>query len=477
MQLHVDLTADLGPVNDIWTFGGNTCHAPLLLRDDLNRHLSMVKKKLRFRYVRCHGMLSDGMNVVVGPRQYDFTRVDQALENILSQGMKPFLELSAMPKSLASTNRAVCYYQFHSSPPKEWGDWHHLIRSLVEHLRDKFGAQELRKWYFEVWNEPDIDFWTGTQQEYFKLYDLAARAVKEVDPRFRVGGPATARTKWIDEFLEHIAKPSDDFGLKCKRCDFISTHAYPSDLEFCEGTLGDVQLQNSNIMLTLYKEVRRKVDAALGSKFPVICGEWNSSAGPFVTNHDDCNNAAYVAKTAIELSDVCQGSLYWNISDIYEEGGFHYQPFHGGYGLLTVNDIQKSSFHAFSMLAAHKGKRIGVRLSQAAEGLGALATRSGDKLVLTIYYYREPQGNPEPVRLSLGGLSAGSGGSITSVLPGQGSAYETYIQMGKPMFANAQVISELKAASTLAKEAFQSGQEITIQPGTLVQVAIELPEA
>jgi xylan 1,4-beta-xylosidase len=448
MELRLNLT-DTRPLNSIWTFGGNTCHAPLLLREDLGRHLAMAARTLGFRYVRCHGLLSDNMGVVVGKRRYDFSKIDTAIEALLMRGLKPFMELSCMPRALARQGKFVCHYRFYSSPPRHWQDWYHLIAALMRHLQSRFGRQELRQWYFEVWNEPDIPFWSGTQREYFKLYDLAARAIKETDQKLRVGGPATARTNWIAEFLDHVRAPSRDFPLSLPRCDFVSTHAYPSDLEFLDSAVGTVRLQNSNIMGALFRDVRRKVTAAFGPDFPVICGEWNSSAGPYAVNHDDCNNAAFVVKTAVELAEFCQGSLFWNISDIYEEGDFHHEPFHGGYGLITVNDIPKAAFHGFALLRRHRGVRVAAVWSRAVPGVGALVTCADHVLRITAYHYREPDATAaRPVRFRLRGLPPRCGPvRQVRVLPGRGSACEAWRAMGRPMFANQGILAALERAS------------------------------
>ena len=124
MELRLDLT-DTRPLNPIWTFGGNTCHAPLLLREDLGRHLAMAASTLGFRYVRCHGLLSDNMGVVVGKRRYDFSKIDAAIEALLARGLKPFMELSCMPRAMARQGKFICHYRFYSSPPRHWQDWYH----------------------------------------------------------------------------------------------------------------------------------------------------------------------------------------------------------------------------------------------------------------------------------------------------------------------------------------------------------------
>lgn len=465
--------ARTSPLNPVWTFGGNTCHAPLWLRGDLQAHLKMLRRDLGFRHIRAHGTIGDGMETVAADGSFNFDTVIKGLEVLVGLGFKPFLELSHMPAALArDPSKHITAYTFRSSPPKDWGRWYTFIKACMLALRNHFGVDELRSWWFEVWNEPDLAFWVGTPAEYFRLYDLAARAIKEVEPSLRVGGPATARTRWIDEFLAHVQAPSPDYGLDLPRCDFIATHAYPSDVAFVDSAEGEVKLQNSNIMRELFAAVRRKTDAAMGPGFPVICGEWNSSAGPYAFNHDECNNAAYIAKTMVELAPITQGSLYWNVSDIYEEGRFHYEPFHGGYGLLTVNDVPKSSFHAFRLLAEHTGEQVGVSVTG---DVGALATRQGKTTRVLLYHYAEPDTSPSPVAVALSGLPAAKAVRGERVEPHRGSAYETWREMGSPMFTNRAVLDALEAASRPATFTLEPAAELklTLAPGTIVQLTFD----
>jgi len=463
---------DRRPLNPIWSFGANTCHAPLWFRSDLQQHLRRSQRELGFRYVRCHGILNDDMDVVRSDGSFHFERVIAAIEALRACGLKPFIELSSMPGAFAAGETHLTSYKFRSDPPKDWTRWYALIRAMVEALAAHFGREELRTWYFEVWNEPDINFWTGTQADYFRLYDLAARAIKEVDAGFRVGGPATSKTAWVEPFLAHILKPSADDPRSGPRCDFVSTHAYPSDLAYLDADRGAVTLLNSNIMLELFTEVRRQVDAALGAGFPVICGEWNSSAGPLVENHDESNNAAFVAKTMTELSDVCQGSLYWNLSDIYEESGFHFEPFHGGYGLLTVNDVPKAPFHAFAFLREHDGgARIGCQMDGAPTGVGALATVEGGVTRVLLYHYVEPDGpKPRPVRVCVEGLPGGMV-SARGVSPGGGSAFETWVELGRPPYVNREILDRLtKASQPRRARAVADGKTWVLHPGSILQI-------
>src|SRR5919199_712506 len=134
--------------------------------------------------------------------------------------MKPFVEFGFMPQALASGDKTVFWWKGNITPPKDYGKWEGLVRALVEHWTARYGADEVREWYFEVWNEPNLDaFWSGSQAEYFKLYETTARAVKSVSPEYRVGGPATAGRAWIAETINFAAQR----GVPL---DFITTHDY-----------------------------------------------------------------------------------------------------------------------------------------------------------------------------------------------------------------------------------------------------------
>jgi len=459
----------LTPLNDFWSFGGNTCHAALWFRQDLQNQLKLVNRQLGFKYVRCHGILNDDMEVIHADGSFSFQRIIESIQAILDLGMKPFIELSSMPTALASNDKSLTAYCFRSAPPNDWGRWHRMIHEMTLALEAAFGLEEMRQWYFEVWNEPDIGFWSGTQAEYFKLYDLSAQAVKAVDPQLKFGGPATARTNWIDEFLEHLSKDSPDYTLSASRCDFISTHAYPSDLEFLDAAHGEVNLMHSNIMAELFAAVRTQVDAFFGEGFPIIIGEWNSSAGPLSENHDTCNNAAFICKTMVELMPYCQGSLVWNISDIYEECGFHYEPFHGGYGLLTVNDLPKACFHGFRLLAEHSGAQIEVDVSDCQDGVGAMASCDGDQVRILLYFHEEP--GVEMADFVEVNLTDQQGeATMESVLPGAGSAYETWLEQGSPAYLNREIFDTLEQASKPKVESVDLSQPIRIERGSVVQI-------
>ncbi|MEP6788255.1 MAG: hypothetical protein ABJB40_07485 [Acidobacteriota bacterium] len=194
------------------------------LRSDWQRDLRIVHRECGFRYLRFHGLLQDEMGVYnedkLGNAVYNFQYIDALYDSILNTGMKPFVELSFMPEKLASGNKSIFWWKGNITPPKDYAKWEDLTKALVRHWTDRYGEKEVSSWYFEVWNEPNLDiFWSGTQDDYFKLYDVTARAIKTVSKNYRVGGPATAGRAWISETIDFAAKNRVPL-------DFITTHDY-----------------------------------------------------------------------------------------------------------------------------------------------------------------------------------------------------------------------------------------------------------
>ena len=195
------------------------------LRADWQQQLAYVKKECGFKYIRMHGLLTDDMGVYKedskGNPEYNYMYVDVLFDFLHSIGMKPFVELGFMPGALASGPQTIFWWRGNVTPPKDYEKWAALIKNLTEHFTERYGADEVKTWYFEVWNEPNLSpgFWSGTQEEYFKLYKYSVNAIKSVNSAYRVGGPGTAGAAWEPEMIDFCTK--NNLPL-----DFISTHSY-----------------------------------------------------------------------------------------------------------------------------------------------------------------------------------------------------------------------------------------------------------
>ena len=211
--LRVDLNAPGAPVAPYWNRMICADRAALSLRSDVREHLALAVRECGFRGLRQHGIFHD--DLYIWPDEalpMNFQYLYSNYDYYLSLGVRPMVELSFLPRWLASNDKMIFNHcRCPACPPKDMKAWHRLVRDTVRALVDRYGVAEVQSWNFEVWNEPNIPFWSGTQAEYFELYRYAADAVKSVDASFRIGGPATAnyvpgsdgeyRPCWVTEFL------------------------------------------------------------------------------------------------------------------------------------------------------------------------------------------------------------------------------------------------------------------------------------
>ena len=472
MKIKIDRKNADKPLNRPWTFGVNTCHAKLWLREDLACQAEKAADGCGFKYIRFHNILSGDLGVYAedetGNPGVNFEKFDVIFDKVISCGCLPFFEISFCPPKLSSGDRRICFYKADITIPNSYDKWTYLVEKIIEHVIDRYGVNCVEKWFFEVWNEPDI-FFDGTMEDYFELYDYTATAIKRVNKNLRVGGPATSKCLWIKEFIEHIETGSAVTEFKRVPCDFISTHAYPSDLAFLEGDYSDVALQSSNIMLKLYRGVKELVEKSSLRGLPVIMGEWNSSAGPLAENHDEKNNGAYIVKIFDDVKDIIDGSLYWDLSDIYEEANFHYTPFHGGYGLFNVNDVPKSSYNAFFLLNKLVGNEPQILWENKKDGIGAILADGDGVLRILLYYYKEPDekksDKKETVKIEITGIESETAVcNVSSVDDESGSPYELWKDMGKPDYVNIRILNKLLDKSQLHKSNYilYKGEEYTL---------------
>jgi xylan 1,4-beta-xylosidase len=339
-----DLSQAGTPFSHCWEHTVGSCHAPLALRSDWQAQLAQCHRELGFRYVRFHGLLSDDLGTVVRHRETlldSFFNTDQIFDFLLSIGMKPFVELSFMPEALASGGKTVFKYRGNVTPPRDYRQWTAFIKRLVSHWVDRYGAGEVGHWFFEVWNEPNLKaFWTGSREDYFKLYRHTVDAIKGVDDSLQVGGPATARDAWIEEFLEFCQRGNVPV-------DFVSTHHYPTDALWNETADTELQLAGSrrSILRQWAQDTRRRA-----GRRPLYYTEWNTSSNPRDHLHDEPYAAAFVTKTLMEVNAIVDGYSFWTFSDIFEENYFPSAPFHGGFGLLTLHGLPKPAYRAFQLL-------------------------------------------------------------------------------------------------------------------------------
>lgn len=336
----------------------------LALQKAYHDQLALVQEDICFSHIRGHGLFADDMAIYqeyeedgVIKAEYNFTYLDMVMDDYLSLGLKPFLELGFMPQKLASGTQTIFYWKGNTTPPKDYTKWADLIKATLGHLIDRYGREEVLSWPIEVWNEPNLPgFWKGADmQEYFKLYEVSAKAVKEVDQRLRVGGPAICGVddeRWLKEFLTHCAK--EQLPL-----DFVTRHAYATEMPDRAGHYDYQKLRSPKVMLDELRVSRNIIDS-----FPEYRGmemhitEFNTSYTPRNPIHDTNLNAAYIARLLGEMGDTCASYSYWTFGDIFEEAGVAFTPFSGCFGLVANGMIRKPTFWAFSFFNQLKGTGI-----------------------------------------------------------------------------------------------------------------------
>jgi xylan 1,4-beta-xylosidase len=446
VSFNCNLSGLTTPLKHAWEHTVGSDHAPVALRADWQTQLKRCHDELGVRHVRFHGLLSDDMGTLICHEEkslYSFFNADRICDFLLSIGMRPFIELSFMPETLASGHDIVFHYRGNVTPPKDYDEWATLIRKLVSHWVERYGIEEVSKWFFEVWNEPNLPaFWTGTQHDYFKLYSHTAQAIKTVNSSLQVGGPATAVNAWVEEFLEYCEK--NDLPV-----DFISTHIYPTDPLGFEGANTEEQLAKSPRGL-LRDQARLTQERARGR--PVYYTEWSISSNPRDHFHDEPFAAAFAAKIALETDSFIDGYSYWTFTDIFEENYFPSVPFHGGFGLLNLYGIPKPIYRAFQLLH-HLGTEL-LAVEGTHETVDAFVVRKEGAVTILLTNYAQPlhEITTQLVNINLTNASNPRAAYIERIDEDHANPRRLWHEMGEPEYLSPLQVEQLEAASHLLKE-------------------------
>ncbi len=448
--------------------------AILTLRESYRHDLRETKRITGFEYARFHAIFHDETGFYDedkdGKPVYNFSYVDQIYDGLLQNGVRPFVELSFMPKKLAANPNALhpFWYKQNVSPPKDGNRWEELIERFARHLVERYGEDEVAKWYFEVWNEPNIDFWAGEPKEatYYELYDRAARALKQVSPRLRVGGPATAQAAWVDRMIAHSVE-------KKVPLDFVSTHVYGNDLSTdVFGTKEDIP--RTKMVCRAVKKVHDQITASARPKIPLLWSEFNAS----YKNEPEVTDSAFMGPWMADTIRQCDGLVdmmtYWTFSDVFEEQGVLKQPFYGGFGLLAPGSIPKPAFNAFALL-----HRLGeTRLE--AESESVLVTRRKDSsLAIAVWnlFLPEEAGTAKTFTLKFAGLEGEHTARVRIVDREHGSPLPAYEKMGHPPYPTQAQLAMLRKAAALPKaetRAIGKGSlSLTLQPHSLALIELQ----
>jgi xylan 1,4-beta-xylosidase len=485
VSIHVDASRDAGKLEHHWTSLINSEHLSYMFKHDVNPHLRAAGQGLRLenkelhdvlgiRYVRAHGILSDDLGVYredsSGNPVYDWSGVDKLYDMVLADGMKPVVELSFMPAALAANpTQTVFAYKGITSPPRSYSKWGALVHELVRHLVDRYGMEEVETWYFEVWNEPDLhmplfgDFWHGSVEDYFRLYDYAADAIKSVDSQLRVGGPAAATPAFINLFLNHVAASASPNRPDRVPLDFLSYHAYSSP----------------------FIDWRPLLQRLGFTGLPVFYTEWGVSprAGEMV--NDLPYGAAWLVRVLIEGNDSANISSYWTGAEYSDEQKAPKTFFHGGFGLLGFDSIRKPRYWAYFLLQQMGNRRV--VLEAKGDGFGTLvqglATASPEGAVRVLlanvsYQQTKVQGDvrlERHVSLTVAGLAPGQCFDLRQyrIDGSHSNVYAAWQALGKPNWPDAAQLAELHRHDAL--EMVEPDRKVSANSDGEVTLDFKLP--
>jgi xylan 1,4-beta-xylosidase len=452
-------------------------------------------------YIRAHHLLTSGNGVPelkwsssnvfsIGPDGkpvYDFTITDQTFDAYKQAGVRPYVELGFMPKDLASTVPGISEYQLHypkptmggsvNNPPKDYKMWGDLVRHYVEHLVERYGRQEVSTWYFEVWNEPDITYWHGTEAEYLKLYDYAVAGVRAALPNAMVGGPAStgpANPKadaYLDTFLKHCLNDKSAADGKPVPLDFISFHpkGRPSlvDGHVKMGISAELEsVQHGFAIVAKYPRFKH-LPIVLSEADPEGCAGCSMKVNPANAYRNGPLYPAYTAtamKAMFDLQDEAGVNLIAMLSWSFE---FENKDYFEGFRTLATNGIDKPILDLFRMAGLMSGERVaasstgeiplkeivteGVRQSP---DIDAFATKAEHEAAVMLWNY-DDEDVPAPdagVQVTVAGIPAG----VKRVLleyyridETHSNSYTVWKAMGSPQSPTPEQYAQLKAAGQL----------------------------
>lgn len=501
----IDVREKAEPFAHYWSVGVGAGRANEGLRAGWLEHLQTVKEHCGFQYVRMHGLFCDDMFVYFqkpdGRAVYNWQYVDEVYDRMLALGVKPFVELAFFPKDIAaSDSKTQMWYRGNVSVDRNnFGKWHDLVKAFTQHVVDRYGINEVLTWYFEVWNEPNLTgtggFFHGTKSDYFRLYKESANAVKSVDSRLKIGGPATsnfiADGRHDGEILDHaksrfyaqseINKQQwkgiwiEEFLRYCERenlpVDFISTHPYPTDyaLDPESGRSKDA----IRYVHSLKDDITWLRKQIANSKYPdaeIHLTEWSTSPNSRDRMHDILPPAVYIIKTNLDCIGMANSLMYWTFTDVFEEKGGGEEIFHGGFGMINFQGLVKPSFHAYRMLHQLGDEKIFyqdpvfVSRSSQTGKVSALAfnypAEYEEAVPSAKNFHNYMDATVKKLDLVLEGLKPGAVFEIETLDKENGNVYDDYREMGAPHSPSRQEIAVLKEkAWSTVKETVKADRE------------------
>lgn len=522
VHIRVDVAKTKGELKPIWRFFGADEPNYAYMKDGQTLISELGQLDPQHVYFRTHNLLCTGDSTPAlkwgstnayredadGKPIYDWTIVDRIFDTYLQRGVKPYAQIGFMPEALSTKPDSVPYqhqwdpaknynniYTGWAYPPKDYDKWAELVYQWTKHCVDKYGADEVQKWYWEVWNEPNIGYWKGKPEQFYELHDRAVAAVRKALPKARVGGPDAAGggTPWLRNFLEHCVRGKNyATGETGTPLDFISFHAKGSPA-FVDG---HVRMGISNQL--------RNIDGAFGiiASFPelkdkpIVIGESDPDGcaackGPQLGYRNSTMYSSYTAASFARIQELAdkhgvniEGALTWAFE-------FEDQPLFAGFRQLATGSIDLPVLNTFRMFSKMSGQRLAVESDAAMPldeivkngardkpDISALASFDAkeNKLCVLVWYYHDDD-LPGPVAnidLSLTDLRTGSDEAQVQqyrIDADHSNAFTAWQRMGSPEKPTTDQLEKLKQAGQLAT--ISSAEKLPIEtPHTSLQILL-----
>lgn len=317
------------------------------MRGDLQEQIHLAKKELGIEYLRFHGIFSDEMRVATrnkgGKLDFYWQYVDIVLDFLINIGIRPFIDFTFMPTILSSKDTTVFWYQGNISKPKDIEEWKELVHHFTTHCINRYGIIEVRKWYFEIWNEPDY-MWAGTKKDFYELYRSTVHILRSIDDKLKIAGPSVLspireNSSFANGFVDFVNK--ENLPL-----DAFVYHIYgENDYALQQGSiisrLGDKQ--HFSDCINEFGKIASKLKVPVKE---IFITEYNIST---IHNNfllDTMFAATHMLYNFLKNHSKVNGIATWTLSDIFEEDSELKGPFYGGFGMMTVEGIRKPTWYA-----------------------------------------------------------------------------------------------------------------------------------
>lgn len=497
-RIRVDLQQDLGALKPIWAWFGYDEPNYTYMKDGKKLLSEIAALSPVPVFVRTHSLMvtGDGKAALkwgstnmytedaAGNPVYNWTIVDSIFDTYIKRGMKPLAQIGFMPEALSIHPQPYRHYWKPGDkysdivtgwayPPKDYNKWAELVYQWVRHCVQRYGKEEVESWYWEVWNEADGYYWKGTRDEFFKLYDYSADAVKRALPTARIGGPNTTggAMKWLDAFIQHcLYEKNYATGKTGAPLDAVLFHAKGSPKLVNGVVVMGIRNQLRNIednfrVIARYPELK-KIPVILGESDPEGCAACGMATDPQNAYRNGTMYSSYTAASfarKYELARKYNINLKGAVTWAFE---FEDQPWFYGFRDLATNGVDKPVLNVFRMFGMMKGRQVAAESSQgyalqevldsgirrAVSDIGALASKDPRSAAVMVWNYHDAdkKGNTVPVHLSINNLSVGKVKLIHyRIDDAHSNSYEAWKKMGAPQPPAIDQVKKLEQAGQL----------------------------